>query len=271
MFDFNFENNRIIKTEILSKGTLRELLNHENDGFQISGQRNLQTFINGPDISKSLLDISGTFTLDETMRRKGHHRHSSNISSSSMTGDKSFLKPPIRNPTHVKSPQTNKIREIEAIKRDIRIVRNVPIPNKPSTLILKEGRIFFIGGYLVDKTVNSFIEYIEEFNTLYFHPPMNYQRQDHGVCFVNCRIYAIGGFHFGDHAWYNKIESINLPERPQIEYQNNYDMLSVYEPYVSNQDDISPRMHWKKHEARLKFGRSNISCASQLERYIYIF
>jgi hypothetical protein len=37
LYDFNFDNNRIIKTEILCKGTLKQYLNHESDDFQVNG------------------------------------------------------------------------------------------------------------------------------------------------------------------------------------------------------------------------------------------
>ena len=44
LFDFNFENNRIIKTEIIGKGTLKDFLIDEGDEYKVSGIRDLKSF-----------------------------------------------------------------------------------------------------------------------------------------------------------------------------------------------------------------------------------
>lgn len=44
LFDFNFENNRIIKTEIIGKGTLKDFLTDEGDEYKVSGIRDLKSF-----------------------------------------------------------------------------------------------------------------------------------------------------------------------------------------------------------------------------------
>lgn len=276
LFDFNFENNKIIKTEIFGKGTLRDFLNDDGDEYKVSGCRNVNTFIFGPNVSKSLLDISGTITPDKhnTSKAIGHHRHTSSINSSFMENT-SFLKglsaKGLSTARNTEKRVPDRFKEVEAIRRDIRMIRDVSLPKDSAILTLKEGRIFFIGGNHNEKTCDQFIEFIEESNTLIYHAELNCARQNLGAAFVNCRIYAIGGYHFGDHRWLNTMESIRLPELSEVEYQNNYDTLAVYEPPQSNQSDISPRKQWREHEEQMRLGRSHISVVTQMERYIYVF
>lgn len=176
LFDFNFENNRIIKTEVVGKSSLRAYLNDEGDEYKVGGCRNVKTFINGPDVSKSLLDISGNFTTDKNVSmRKGHHRKTSSLANS-IFDTSVLMKAPVNKALEKK--QIEKFAEVQAIRRDLKLVRDVFIPRKPSILSLKEGRIFFIGGIQIDKTSNCFIEYLEETNMLIYHPDMRYERQD---------------------------------------------------------------------------------------------
>lgn len=100
---------------------------------------------------------------------------------------------------------------------------------------------------------------------------MAFERQKHAVCFVNCNIYAIGGYHFGDNVWLNTIESISLPSRPEIDYMYNYDTIAMFEQPESNQNEMSPRDQWLVYNDKLKHSRSNMSVVCQLERYIYVF
>lgn len=266
LFDFNFENNRIVKTEIVGKTSLKDFLNDEGDGIKVDGCRNLKTFVNGPEVSKSLLDISGY--MDKSMSgKKGHHRHTSSITNSIF--DQTMVKGIVSKANQ--SKMAERIIEVQAIRRDLKLVRDVVIPKKPSILSLKEGRIFFIGGSVNERTSSCFIEYLEETNTLFFHPDMRYSRQNHATCFISNTIYAFGGYVFGDHSWRDSIEYISLPEKPEHEYQNNYSIISMYEHPMSNQHGISPREHWTESEATLKIARSHLSCTTQLERFIYVF
>ena len=100
---------------------------------------------------------------------------------------------------------------------------------------------------------------------------MNTDRESHGVCIVNSNIYAIGGYNFGANIWLNTIESIKLPEIPQLEYQNNYDMVCMFEPPKSNQKGISPRFEWETCQDKMKYARSHMSVITQFERFIYVF
>lgn len=180
LFDFNFDNNRIIKTEILSKGSLKDFLNDDGDEYKVSGCRDIKTFVNGPDVSKSLLDISMSMTPDRDKVRKGHHRHTSSGASSFFNTSNILNKTQnINDP--VRTKLYKKYKEVEAIKRDITMNRNVVLPTKNAVLSLKEGRIFFLGGRVNDKTCPSFIEFLEESNTLVYHPDMVVQRESHGV------------------------------------------------------------------------------------------
>jgi len=180
---------------------------------------------------------------------------------------------------HYEKYKNKRFKEIEAQRRDVKLWAYTNIPQEITTLSLKEGRIFFLGGFTIDRTTNTFMEFFEESNTIFYHKPMNVKRQNHGAWFVSGRIYAIGGYNFGKDEWINSIESIALPERPLIDHQandqNNYELVSIFEPMMenqrSNQEDSSPRCNWMIHESTLKFGRSNVAWATQIERYIYIF
>ena len=164
-----------------------------------------------------------------------------------------------------------KYKEVDAYSRNLTMTRDANIPKQTTVLSLKEGRIFFIGGSIFDKTSSCFIEYLEEWNMIYPHSNMNIERQNHWACFCNSNIYAIGGYNFDKNEWLNTIESIKLPERPQIDYQFNYDTISIFKPHESNQDPTSPRCDWTLYDDKMKYNRSNMAVVVQLERYIYIF
>lgn len=251
LFDFDFDQNKIIKTEILQKGTLKEFLNGDVEDVQITGARDPKSFIQTQNISKSLLDISVAFQPG-TMVHRGHRRNISNIPGNllRMSGAKQ-AKPG-------EKYKNDKFKQIEAVRRDIRMDSSFCLPRKLFPLVLKEGRIFFIGGHQGDSSSSCFIEYFEESNSLYSHPDMNFGRQDHGVCFAGGKIYSIGGYDFKNEKWLDSIESIELPQRRVLEYENNYDILVTHGTVSSNQEELSPRNNWKVHDSKLSFGRSHL-------------
>ena len=265
LFDFDFQNNRIIKFEILGKGSLKDFLTDEGDEYKVTGLRDLNTFVTGQQVNKSLVNINSASNLDRA--KVIHERNKSSISL--FLEQKNLLKNPVSEEQYKRIYA--KYKDVSAISRDLKITKETSIPRHTSVLSLKEGRIFFIGGNIKDDTCSHFLEYIEDSNTIYPHPPMNIERESHGVCIVNSKIYAIGGYNFRENVWLDSIESISLPDNPQIEYQNNYDIIWMYEPIESNQKGVSPRSEWETYKDRMKYPRSHMSVITQFERFIYVF
>ncbi|CAI2382380.1 unnamed protein product [Moneuplotes crassus] len=265
LFDFDFDQNRIIKTEIFQKGTLKDLLCGEIDESHIPGLGQPKSFIHAQNISKSLMDISVAFNTGSTVQKKGHNRNLSNISSGQRRGSASM------NISPIKKDDSKIFKEVEAIRREIKLDYSFSLPKKLFPLILREGRIFFIGGREHDSSSPAFIEYLEESNSVYFHKEMNVGREDHGSICVDGRIYSIGGYDFRKEKWIDSIESIQIPQRPRTSYLYNYETLAAHETLTSNQEESSPRNNWMMHNSKLILARSHMICATQMERYIYIF
>lgn len=211
------------------------------------------------------MNINSASNLDRA--KVIHERNKSSISL--FLEQKNLLKNPVSEEQYKRIYA--KYKDVSAISRDLKITKETSIPRHTSVLSLKEGRIFFIGGNIKDDTCSHFLEYIEDSNTIYPHPSMNIERESHGVCIVNSKIYAIGGYNFRENVWFDSIESISLPDNPQIEYQNNYDIIWMYEPIESNQKGVSPRSEWETYKDRMKYPRSHMSVITQFERFIYVF
>lgn len=66
-----------------------------------------------------------------------------------------------------------------------------------------------------------------------------------GTCSLSGKVYAVGGLNLNNQEeWFDSIESIPLPELPQLEFQNNYDTIQFYQSSNINQDSMPPRSDW---------------------------
>ena len=163
LFDFNFENNRIIKTEIIGKGALKDFLIDEGDEYKVSGIRDLKSFVNNQtNNGRSALSLS-VVVSDNNQSMIYHQRNKSSISS--ILEERSLIRYTMTEDQYRK--MYVKYKEVDAHSRSLIMSRNANIPKQTSVLSLKEGRIFFIGGSIFDKTSSIFIEYLEEHNTIY--------------------------------------------------------------------------------------------------------
>lgn len=135
----------------------------------------MHSIINSKDVNKTLLDISLNFGDNKLRLSKGHHRHKTSIQSTrdflAMNKSAQMKGPPL--PKQIVNP----VKDIDVFSRDIKINRDVQIPISTSILSLKEGRIFFIGGRAHENTSFDLIEFLEDSNTLFYHPKMNSARE----------------------------------------------------------------------------------------------
>lgn len=91
LFDFDFLNNRIIKTEILGKGSLKDFLTDEGDEYKVTGLRDLNSFVSEQQMNKSLVNSASTSNLDRA--KVIHERNKSSISL--FLEQKNLLKNPV--------------------------------------------------------------------------------------------------------------------------------------------------------------------------------
>ena len=139
LFDFDIQNNRIIKTEILGKGTLKDFLTDEGDEYKVTGLRDLKTFVTGQSANKTLTNINSGSGSESEKTKIIHERNKSSISL--FLEQKNLLKNPVSEEQYKRIYA--KYKDVYAISRDLKLVRDVNVPKHPSVLSLKEGRIFF--------------------------------------------------------------------------------------------------------------------------------
>ena len=196
------------------------------------------------------------------MKIRGHNKCNSVIIDKSFTSkDTSFFLNKI-------SP----VRNLDVFQRDIQLSESLHIPRNASVLSIKEGRVFIIGGNASGGENSQFIEFVEDYNALLNHSHLQWPRVNLGTCFLSEKVYAVGGLNLNNQEeWFNCIESIPLPELPQLEFQNNYDTIQFYQSSNINQDSMPPRSDWHLYSEWMEHGARNISIVTQKERYIYAF
>ena len=268
LLDCESSKSKIIKVEITQKTPLKDILTQKQDESRmIFGEWDLRSTAGEKDVSKSLLDISMKYQSQEKKRR-GHHRHISYMNSEypSIIEVSSLKQKPLI------SSKPDPAKDLDVSKKVIKITNKARLPKLASILSIKEGRVFFIGGNIDNKTNSEFVEFLEDCNTLFYHPKMKRVRESLGTCFLENKVYAIGGCEQGKkELCHDSIESIPLPDLPEIDCKENYDEMEVYIPSNSNQDNSFSELDWHEYSETMQSRRSHMSIVTQNERYIYAF